>query len=88
MNPRPPPPPPEPPTSAVRGEASLERQYEFERSQREADERNRIVARSKVQLEERRRALGLDSARVSYRSADDAERRRYEQACREIGCAL
>jgi hypothetical protein len=75
--------------SARAANAAADRRYEFERGQREADERNRIVARSKVQLEERRRALGLDSARVSYRSADPgAERRRYEQACREIGCAL
>src|SRR6478735_5795359 len=56
--------------SARAANAAADRRYEFERSQREADERNRIVARSKVQLEERRRALGLDSARVSYRSVN------------------
>jgi hypothetical protein len=53
--------------SARAANAAADRRYEFERSQREADERNRIVARSKMELEERRRALGLDSPRVSYR---------------------
>jgi hypothetical protein len=76
------------PVPDVAARDAMDRQYEFERSRREADERNRIVAQSKVQLGERRRALGLDSPRVSHRSADPGvERRRYEQACREIGCA-
>jgi hypothetical protein len=55
------------PDVAQRG--AMDRQYEFERSQREADERNRFIARAKVQLDARRRALGLDSPRLSHRSA-------------------
>jgi hypothetical protein len=68
--------------------AALDRQYEFERSQREADERNRYVRAAAARLEERRRARWPGSPRASSRPvqrADDAERRRYEQACDEIG---
>jgi hypothetical protein len=65
--------------------AAMDRQYEFERSQREADARNRLVARAKVQLGERRRALGLDSPRVPYRSAVPDAETVYRRACAEIG---
>jgi hypothetical protein len=68
--------------------ADMDRQYAFARSEREAEERRAVVNRSRVQLEERRRAAGLaNPARVSARSAvpDDGDYRRYEQACREIG---
>jgi hypothetical protein len=67
--------------------AAMDHQYAFERSQREADERNRIIARSKVQLGERRRALGLGSPRVSHRSAVQDAEAVYRRACAEIGCA-
>jgi hypothetical protein len=73
------------PVPDVAERAELDRQYEFERSQREAEERNRIVARAKVQLGERRRALGLDSARVPHRSAAPSAGDVYRRACAEIG---
>ena len=65
--------------------AELDRRYEAERSERVAEEGRAIVNRSRVELEERLRARGLDR-RESHRP-DDAARRQYEQACREIGTA-
>jgi hypothetical protein len=77
--------------SARSARAAMDRTYELERSQREADARTRFVARAKVQLDERRRALGLDSPRVSYRSAVPDAETVYRRACAEIGdpvCAI
>jgi hypothetical protein len=74
------------PVPDVAQRAELDRQYEFERSEREAAERNRVVGRARAQLEERYRARGVDR-REAHRTTwpDDAARRQYEQACREIG---
>ncbi len=68
--------------------AAMDRQYVFERSQREAEERTRAVDQARVQLRARLRSRGLGGA-VSHRSrpAADADRLEYERACAEIGCA-
>lgn len=66
--------------------AAMDRQYEFERSQREAEERNRFIARVKAQLDGRLRARGL-APRVSHRSAGPDAETVYRRACAEIGCA-
>lgn len=74
------------PDSAQRAE--MDRQYQFERSQREADERTRYIGAVAAQLNERLRSRGLGrgvSSRSVVQRADDAERRRYEMACAEIG---
>jgi hypothetical protein len=75
------------PPKDERATAAMDRTYELERSEREAEARNRAVAQYRVQLDERMRARGYNRLE-SHRSAvpDDAERRRYEAACREIGC--
>ena len=57
--------------------------YEAQRSERLAEEGRAIVNRARVQLQERLRARGLD--RRETPRADDAARRQYELACREIG---
>jgi hypothetical protein len=68
--------------------ARLNLAYEIGRSEREVAARNRAVEQYRQHLDERTRARGWDR-RVSSRSmvqpADDAERRRYERACAEIG---
>ena len=71
------------PVPDVAERAELDRRYAFERSEREAEERRAIVNRARVQLQERLRARGLD--RRETPTADDAARRQYERACREIG---
>ena len=70
------------PVPDVAQRAEMDRRYEFERSEREAAECNRAVERYRQQLDERRRARGWDRA---PQRGDDAERRRYERACAEIG---
>jgi hypothetical protein len=74
------------PVPDVAQRAELDRQYEAERSERLAEEGRAIVNRARMQLEERYRARGLDR-REAHRTTrpDDAARRQYEQACREIG---
>ncbi len=74
------------PVPDVAQRAALDRTYEAERSERLAEEGRAIVNRARVQLQERLRARGLDR-RESPRTArpDDAARRQYERACREIG---
>ena len=72
--------------SARAANAAADRRYEFERSQREAEERNRFVARAKAQLDGRLRARGL-APRVSHRSAGPDAETVYRRACAEIGCA-
>jgi hypothetical protein len=73
------------PLQDERARAAMDRQYEFERSARAADERNRIVARSRVQLEERLRARGLTRREPHRAGPDDAAKRQYQRACEEIG---
>ena len=71
------------PVPDVAERAELDRMYEAGRSARMAEEGRAIVNRARVQLEERLRARGLDR-REPHRT-DDAARRQYERACREIG---
>lgn len=71
------------PVPDVAERAELNRVYEAQRSERLAEEGRAIVNRARVQLQQRLRARGLDR-RESLR-ADDAARRQYERACREIG---
>jgi hypothetical protein len=71
------------PVPDVAERAALDRRYEAERSERLAEQGRAIVNQARVQLEERLRARGLDQ-REPHRP-DDAARRQYERACREIG---
>jgi hypothetical protein len=76
------------PQRDVAQRAALDRRYEAARSEREAAERNRAIEQYRQAWDERMRARGWDqrtSSRSSVQRADDAERRRYERACAEIG---
>jgi hypothetical protein len=76
------------PVPDVAQRAGLDRQYEAERSERLAEEGRAIVNRSRVQLQARRRAAGLDGPRVSHRSAVPDAEAVYRRACAEIGCPV
>jgi hypothetical protein len=52
-----------------RARAEMDRQYEFERSAREAEARTRAITAMAARLDERRRAAGLDGSRESRRAA-------------------
>lgn len=57
------------PVRDERAVAQMNQDYEFERSQRAAEERTRAVAQFKTKLDERWRARGLSSPRASHRAA-------------------
>jgi hypothetical protein len=77
----------EPPRDVAQ-QAALDRRYEAERSERLAEERRAIVNRSRAQLAERLQARGRYTFPQTAPTDDDAARRQYERACREIGVAL
>lgn len=74
------------PVCDQRARDAMDRQYEFERSEREAEARTRAVNGFRAQLDERLRARGLAPLGASRRPpGGETPEEAYRRACAEIG---